>query len=88
VGTEDQLHMRLEDLIVNDRDNEYARLLNFLKINDAAPCKSYFEQSMLPENMSQGLWQQEVKDPDSFNSKYDKLVTKLKSGGVVIEKFY
>jgi hypothetical protein len=88
VGTEDQLHMRLEDLIANDRDNEYARLLDFLKINDAVQCKSYFKQTMLPEKMSQGIWQQEVKNPNLFNAKYDKLLLELKSEGVIIEKFY
>jgi hypothetical protein len=43
---------------------------------------------MLPEKMSQGLWQQEVKNPNLFNAKYDKLLLKLKSEGVIIEKFY
>jgi hypothetical protein len=88
VEIQDKIDMRLEDLIVNKRNSEYARLLYFLKINDAVQCKTYFEQSMLPEKMSQGLWQQEVKNPNLFNAKYDKLLLKLKSEGVIIEKFY
>jgi hypothetical protein len=88
VEIQDKIDMRLEDIIVNKRNSEYARLLDFLKINDAVQCKTYFEQTMLPEKMSQGLWQQEVKNPNLFNAKYDKLLLKLKSEGVIIEKFY
>jgi len=88
VETQNKIDMRLEDLIVNKRNIEYARLLDFLKIHDAVQCKSYFEQTMLPEKMSLGLWQQEVNNPNLFNAKYDKLLRKLKSEGVIIEKFY
>ncbi len=88
VKAEDQMQMRLEDLIVNNREEEYQRILRFLEIEDHDLARKYFETQMLPKNMSQGEWQHQVRDPDLYNKKYQKILRDLKSKGIEIAKFY
>jgi len=88
VRAKDQMQMRLEDLIVNDRKQEYLRLLNFLEIEDHDLTREYFETQMLPEYMTQGEWQKEVKDPDLYNKKYENILKNLKAKGIEIAKYY
>jgi hypothetical protein len=88
VRAKDQMQMRLEDLIVNDRKQEYLRLLSFLEIEDHDLTREYFETQMLPEYMTQGEWQKEVKDPDLYNKKYESILKNLKAKGIEIAKYY
>jgi hypothetical protein len=88
VRAKDQMQMRLEDLIVNDRKQEYLRLLNFLEIEDHDLTREYFETQMLPEYMTQGEWQKEVKDPDLYNKKYESILKNLTAKGIEIAKYY
>jgi hypothetical protein len=88
VRAKDQMQMRLEDLIVNDRKQEYLRLLNFLEIEDHDLTREYFETQMLPEYMTQGEWKKEVKDPDLYNKKYESILKNLKAKGIEIAKYY
>ena len=88
VRAKDQMQMRLEDLIVNDRKQEYLRLLSFLEIEDHDLTREYFETQMLPEYMTQGEWQKEVKDPDLYNKKYENILKNLTAKGIEIAKYY
>jgi len=88
VRDSDQIQLRLEDLIVNNRKAEYEKILSFLEINDHDLTREYFETQMLPEQMSKGTWQQQVKDPDLFNKKYESILKNLKSKGIEIAKYY
>jgi len=88
VRDSDQIQLRLEDLIVNNRKAEYEKILSFLEIDDHDLTREYFETQMLPEQMSKGTWQQQVKDPDLFNKKYESILKNLKSKGIEIAKYY
>ena len=88
VRDSDQMQLRLEDLIVNNRSKEYAKILNFLKLEDFSDMRNYFDLQMLPENMVQAEWKEQVKNPYQFNKKYDKILLRLKSKGIEIRKFY
>ena len=88
VRESDQINLRLEDLIINNRSKEYVKILNFLKIEDFSDMRNYFDLQMLPENMSQAEWKEQVKNPDQFNKKYDKILLRLKLKGIEIKKFY
>ena len=88
VRAKDQMQMRLEDLIVNNRKEEYLRMLNFLEIDDHDLTREYFEKQMLAEHMSKGDWQQQVKDPDLYNKKYESILKNLKAKGIEIAKYY
>jgi hypothetical protein len=43
---------------------------------------------MLAEHMSKGDWQQQVKDPDLYNKKYESILKNLKAKGIEIAKYY
>ena len=88
VRAKDQMQVRLEDLIVNNRKEEYLRLLSFLEIEDHDLTREYFEKQMLPEYMTKGEWQQQVKDPDLYNKKYESILKNLKAKGIEIAKYY
>jgi hypothetical protein len=88
VRREDQLSLRLEDLIIHNRDKEYKRLLSFLNISGSTQTQLFFDQMMQEKNMSWGLWQDEIKNPSKYNKKYENLLLKLKSQGVIVEKYY
>ena len=88
VRNSDQMQLRLEDLIVNNRKEEYLRLLSFLEIDDHDLIREYFEKQMLAEHMSKGDWQQQVKDPDLYNKKYESILKNLKAKGIEIAKYY
>ena len=88
VRSKDQMQVRLEDLIVNNRKEEYLRLLSFLEIDDHDLTREYFEKHMLAEHMSKGDWQQQVKDPDLYNKKYESILKNLTAKGIEIAKYY
>ena len=82
------LEIRLEELIVSDRENQYLKILNFLGISDHPSVREFFNLEMRPEKMSQGEWKEKVKDPIAFDKEYDKVLSKLKQQGINIKKFY
>ena len=88
VRDSDQMQLRLEDLIINNRNAEYQRVLNFLEIDDDNLTREYFETQMLPEHMSKGDWQQEVKNPDLYNKKYEGILKTLTAKDIQIAKYY
>ena len=88
VRDKDQLQMRVEDLIVNNRQEEYQKFLTFLEIEDHEDTRAYFESDLLPKYMSQGVWEKEVKDPDLYEKKYEKILKNLAAKGIEIAKFY
>jgi hypothetical protein len=82
------LEIRLEELIVSDRENQYLKILNFLGISDHPSVREFFNLEMRPEKMSQGEWKEKVKDPIAFDKEYDKVLSKLKQQCINIKKFY
>ena len=85
---EQHLEIRLEELISSDREAQYLKILNFLDISDHLSMREFFNVEMRAEKMSQGEWKQKVTDPIAFDREYDKVRSKLKRQGVIVEKFY
>ena len=82
------LEIRLEELIVSDRETQYLKILNFLGISDHPSVREFFNLEMRPEKMSQGEWKEKVKDPIAFDKEYDKVLSKLRQQGINIKKLY
>jgi hypothetical protein len=82
------LEIRLEELIISDREAQYLKILNFLGISDHPSVREFFNLEMRPEKMFQGEWKEKVKDPIAFDKEYDKVLSKLKQQGINIKKFY
>ena len=79
------LHFRIEDLIVNKREQSYANLLNFLKLKDSDVLREYFAEQLTAEKLHTGRWRTEVKDSERFNAKYKSLCQSLMAKGIEIK---
>ena len=76
--------LRIEDLIVHEREKSYANLLNFLKLDDSEVLREYFAEQLTAEKLHTGRWCNEVKDSVRFDAKYTVLCKKLLSRGIEI----
>ena len=79
------LHIRITDLIANEREKTYADLLNFLKLEESEVLNQYFAEQVTPEKLHGGRWRTEVKNSARFNAKYQSLCKKLMSKGIEIK---
>lgn len=77
--------LRIEDLVVHNRDQSYENILNFLQLEDAPKLRQYFQEQMSTERLHIGRWRSEVKEPERFDVTYRSLCEKLKSKGVEIK---
>lgn len=80
--------IRLEQLVIHQREESYADLLAFLGLDDHPSMRKYFDEQMLAEKMHSGAWQDQVKNPEKFGSTYQKILKRLRTKGVFIEKLY
>ena len=85
VDPDSVLQVRIEDLIVHEREKSYANLLNFLKLEDSEVLREYFAEQLTAEKLHTGRWRNEVKDSDRFNAKYKALCKKLLSKGIEVK---
>ena len=79
------LHFRIEDLIVNKREQSYADLLKFLALEDSQTLREYFAEQLTAEKLHTGRWRTEVKDSKRFNAKYKSLCESLMAKGIEIK---
>ena len=83
-----KIELRLEDLVVHQREESYSILLTFLGLEDHPTMRKYFDEQMLPEKMHSGEWQNQVKNPEKFGMTYQKILRRLRKKGIFIEKLY
>jgi hypothetical protein len=76
-----QITIKLEDLVINKREETYLQLLQFLGIEDSPNMKNFFNTKMTTGAASSGRWKSEVADP-IFDQKYSEMVERLKSIGI------
>lgn len=76
-----QITIKLENLVIHKREETYIQLLEFLDIEDSPNMKNFFNSKMTMEAASSGRWKSEVLDPN-FDQKYSEMVERLKSIGV------
>ena len=88
ISSEFKLDIRLEDLVVHQRESSYQKLLTFLDLQDHPTMRKYFNEQMTVEKMHFGEWQNEVKNPEKFGSDYQKVLKRLARKDIFIEKFY
>ena len=88
IPKDQQITLRLEDLVYRNRDFSYNSLLKFLAIESEAPLSDFFATELTKEKLNEGLWKQKVTNPDKFEKKYLEVLDRLKDKGIVLEKFY
>jgi hypothetical protein len=88
VPANQRVTLRLEDLVVRDRENSLKIILGLLGINPEEKLKAFFDLELTEEKLNQGKWKKELENPSNFEKKYLKILDKLKDQGVVVERFY
>lgn len=76
--------IRLESLVVDDREQEYAGLLDFLGLADAEPMRAFFDEQVSPDSMHPGRWQRDL-DPEQIREVeelYERVLADLDAKGV------
>lgn len=78
VPARQKITIALEDLAIDNREETYRKLTNFLGITDAPLMRKFFEEELTPENASSGRWKSEISSPE-FDAAYAELELRLKS---------
>lgn len=77
VPANQQLTIKLEDLVINNREKTYNSILEFLELSDSPNVRSFFDSKMTTDAASYGRWKNEVTDK-LFSEQYLQLVKQLK----------
>lgn len=88
IAPERKLDLRLEDLIVYNRDQSYNSVLNLLGLADNPELAAEFDKTFSKEKMSMGTWKNEVKSPVQFEKSYLKILKQLSDQGIEIKQYY
>jgi hypothetical protein len=88
IPKDQQITLRLEDLVYRNRDLSYDNLLKFLALESEVPLADFFESELTKDKLNEGLWKQKVSDPVKFEKKYLEILERLKVKGIVIERYY
>lgn len=78
------LIMRLEDLVVREREASFRRLIEFLGAEDATPLRDHFDAEIRAEQAHLGRWRTDLSEPDrtQLARHYERLVGELARDGV------
>lgn len=89
VGDPARVHVvGFESLVIEDRDAEYTRLLEFLRVPDDAGMRTYFDESLTPEKAHVGRWKNDLPDAERkvFEDSYQRLLDGLLNDGISCAK--
>lgn len=65
-----RLALKLEDLIIHDRENSYQKLLTFLGLEDEGPMREYFNNEMLAEKLHENRWKRDFENPKEIEDRF------------------
>ena len=82
VPTDRVLIQSLEDLVVLDREASYARVLDFLGVNDDPTMREFFTEQMPAERVGLDKWRSRVPDPDLFEEAFRQAEGRLAADGI------
>ena len=77
VPAKQKLTIALEDLAIDNREEAYRKLTDFLDISDAPQMRKFFEEELTPENATSGRWKKEISSPE-FDAAYALLENRLR----------
>jgi len=66
--------LKLEDLVIHDRENSYAKLLDFLHIEDEEMMRNFFDNEMLAEKLHANRWRRDFSNPDEIKKRFEQAV--------------
>ena len=88
IPKDQQITLRLEDLVYRNRNLSYDNLLKFLALESEVPLVDFFESELTKDKLNEGLWKQKVTNPNNFEKKYSEVLERLEDKGIVVERFY
>ena len=74
------LTISLEDLAIRDRQASYARLIDFIGVDDAPSLRAFFDDFIIERRLHQGRWRSELAgvSPKQFNDLYGQILESLR----------
>lgn len=78
------LVVHLDDLAARDRDRTFARVVEFLEVDDPEPMRRYFDAEISAEAAHLGRWRERMPPPEArrVDRRYRKLVRELRRSGI------
>lgn len=83
-----QIDIRLEDLVVNEREGTFNRLLSFLNLEETPKLREYFNSKLVSEKIHAGEWRKQVSHPEKFDEIYNRILARLAKQDINIAKYY
>lgn len=87
IDVDKYINIRLEDLVINNREFEKNKILKFLCLENKNDMNLFFDNQIIKEKMSIGKWKNTDYAKD-FNKKYDEILNNLIDQEIFIEKYY
>jgi len=69
------LTLFLENLVLEDREICYRKLVSHLGLSDELKMRRYFDSEVTPEKAHFGRWKSDFKDPEAFRAKFESLIS-------------
>jgi len=86
IKTENKLELRIEDLVIHQREATLEKIKNFLELPDHVRLEKYFEEEILPEKLHAGRWKSEPVNATKFSARYQSILQDLSANGINIKE--
>jgi hypothetical protein len=86
IKTENKLELRIEDLVIHQREATFEKIKVFLDLPNNKRIDSYFEDEILPEKLHAGRWKSEPVNAEKFSARYQAILQDLSANGINIKE--
>jgi len=86
IKTENKLELRIEDLVIHQREATFEKIKVFLDLPSNKRIDSYFEDEILPEKLHAGRWKSEPVNAEKFSARYQVILQGLSANGIHIKE--
>jgi hypothetical protein len=86
IKTENKLELRIEDLVIHQREATFEKIKIFLDLPSNKRIDSYFEDEILPEKLHAGRWKSEPVNAVKFSARYQAILQELSTNGIHIKE--
>jgi hypothetical protein len=80
------LRVELEDLVRDDRQGTYSRIIEFLELDDDPGMRKFFDADLVPEKANIGRWKSDLEheEQESFTQRYEEILLELRDKEIPI----
>lgn len=78
------LVIHLDDLVARDREATFARIVEFLEVDDDAPMRRWFDKKISADRAHVGQWRERMPPPEArrVDRRYRKMIRELHRDGI------